>query len=106
MATVVPSMLMCMLRHMTLLCMANIISTADGSIHGRETSVLLRTWMAKVVPSILLYMVELRNSRAAYSTPRPVAVSRPLMPCRCSGCTGGIQRRWDTVQQLSHQCSS
>ena len=42
-------------------------------------------WMTKVLPAILPRCSRRSSSRVASMTPRPVAYSRPKLPCRSSG---------------------
>lgn len=43
------------------------------------------TWMTKLWSAILPACVALSSSRMANTVPRPVAASRPRLPCRCTG---------------------
>lgn len=73
-----------------LLCMphgrpeASLPSLTDGQREQR------RAWTTMVLSAMVPWPVCFRSSRVANTVPRPVAASRPRLPCKCTGCTPDI----------------
>jgi hypothetical protein len=51
------------------------------------------TWITKLWSWIFPACCALSISLMAYTVPRPVAASRPKLPCRCTGCTAIKQQQ-------------